>query len=411
MIDSSWIFTQIDKFASIGGSISGVNRPAFSKNDIEARSYLKQLISLIGLEYREDTFGNIFALYSYGQENSIIGTGSHIDTVPNAGKYDGVLGVVSSLAVIKTMKEKKIKTVHPVELIVFQAEESSRFGHSTMGSKIIAGRLEHFVQWEQSLDNEGITLVRAMKEAGYNFYDINQSVVEKDRYKYFLELHIDQSKSLKNANVPVGIVDNIAAPLRVRVTIFGESAHSGSTAMRDRKDALVIASELILAVRNISLAYDERQAVATVGKLNIYPSAINVVPGTAVMYIDIRGINSKTIEELFGIIRAESSKIALRYKASSEIELLSAERPCTLNNVVTDTIENTCVELKIPYIHTASGAGHDTMNMANITECGMIFVRNSSGVSHHKDETILKEDIEKGALVLYNTLLKLSQRV
>ena len=278
-----------------------------------------------------------------------------------------------------------------------------------MGSKIISGKLENFVQWEQSRDNDGISLVQAMKDTGYNFYDINKSVIEKDRYKYFLELHIDQSKTLMNANVPVAVVDGIAAPLRVRVTIFAEAAHSGSTAMRDRKDALVIASELILAIRNISLAYDERQAVATVGKIDIFPNAINVVPGTAVMYVDIRGIHAKTIEELFGLIRAESSKIALRYKASSEIELLSSEKPCALNNIVTDTIEQSCIDLNIPYIHTISGAGHDTMNMAELAECGMIFVRNVSGISHHKNESILNEDIEKGALVLHDALLKLSR--
>ena len=334
-MNTSWIFEQLDKISSIGGTIHGQNRLAFSENDMKAREFLKHLIDKIGLEYREDTFGNIFALYNNGSHNQIVATGSHIDTVPDGGRYDGTLGVISSLAAIKTIKEKKEKISHPLELIVFQAEESSRFGHSTMGSKIIAGKLENFVQWEQSKDNEGISLVQAMKDAGYNFYDINKSVVEKDRYKYFLELHIDQSKTLTNANVPVAVVDGIAAPLRVRVTIFGEAAHSGSTAMRDRKDALVIASELILAIRNISLAYDERQAIATVGKIDIYPNAMNVVPGTAVMYVDIRGIHVKTIEELFGLIRSESSKIALRYKASSEIELLSSEKPCALNNIVT----------------------------------------------------------------------------
>lgn len=408
-MNTSWIFEQLDIISSIGGTIHGQNRLAFSENDIKAREFLKHLIDQIGLEYREDTFGNIFALYNNGSCNQIVGTGSHIDTVPDGGKYDGTLGVITSLAAIKTIKEQKEKINHPIELISFQAEESSRFGHSTMGSKIVTGKLEHFVQWEQSKDNEGISLVEAMKNAGYNFYDINKSVMEKDRYKYFLELHIDQSKNLANANVPVAIVDGIAAPLRVKVTIFGEAAHSGSTAMRDRKDALVIASELILAIRNISLAYDERQAIATVGKIDIYPNAMNVVPGTAVMYVDIRGIHAKTIEELFGLIRAESSKIALRYKASSEVELLSSEKPCALDNIVTDSIELSCKELNIPYIHTISGAGHDTMNMAEIAECGMIFVRNVSGISHHKNENILNEDIEKGALVLHKTLLKLSQ--
>lgn len=408
-MNTSWIFEQLDIISSIGGTIHGQNRLAFSENDLKARAFLKHLIDQIGLEYREDTFGNIFALYNTGSNNKIVATGSHIDTVPDGGKYDGTLGVISSLAAIKTIKEQKEKINHPLELIVFQAEESSRFGHSTMGSKIMAGKLENFVQWEQSKDNDGISLVQAMKDAGYNFYDINRSVVEKDRYKYFLELHIDQSKTLTNANVPVAVVDGIAAPLRVRVTIFGEAAHSGSTAMRDRKDALVIASELILAIRNISLAYDERQAIATVGKIDIYPNAMNVVPGTAVMYVDIRGIHAKTIEELFGLIRSESSKIALRYKASSEIELLSSEKPCALNNIVTDTIEQSCKDLKIPYIHAISGAGHDTMNMAELAECGMIFVRNVSGISHHANETILDEDIEKGALVLHDALLKLAQ--
>lgn len=409
-MNTEWIFEQLDIISSIGESVEGgQNRLAFSENDMKAREFLKHLINQIGLEYREDTFGNIFALYNTGSENQIVATGSHIDTVPNGGRYDGTLGVITSLAAIKEIKENKENIRHPLELIVFQAEESSRFGHSTMGSKIISGKLENFVQWEQSRDNDGISLVQAMKDTGYNFYDINKSVIEKDRYKYFLELHIDQSKTLMNANVPVAVVDGIAAPLRVRVTIFGEAAHSGSTAMRDRKDALVIASELILAIRNISLAYDERQAVATVGKIDIFPNAINVVPGTAVMYVDIRGIHAKTIEELFGLIRAESSKIALRYKASSEIELLSSEKPCALNNIVTDTIEQSCIDLNIPYIHTISGAGHDTMNMAELAECGMIFVRNVSGISHHKNESILNEDIEKGALVLHDALLKLSR--
>ncbi len=200
-----------------------------------------------------------------------------------------------------------------------------------------------------------------------------------------------------------------SAPLRVKVIIHGEAAHSGSTAMRYRKDALVIASELVLAVRNLSLAYDERNAIATVSKLDISPSVINVVPGTVVMYIDIRGINSKTIDELFGLIRAESSKIALRYKASCEIELISSEKPCMLNNYVSDIIEKSCQELNMPYMHTISGAGHDAMNMAEITECGMIFVKNDSGVSHHQNEEILKEDIECGACLLYQTLKNLAK--
>lgn len=406
-MNTAWILEEIEKISEIGMTENGVTRLAFSKSDLEARAYLKGLIDKIGLEYREDNFGNMFAMYNKGFSGHVVGTGSHIDTVPNGGKYDGLLGTISSLAAIKTIKEENFPIAHPLELIVFQAEESSRFGYSTMGSKVMTGKLKNPEQWEKCTDNEGITLVDAMKEAGYNFYDIDKCVVEKDKYKAFVELHIDQSKTLAYEAKPVAVVDGIAAPLRAKAVINGEAAHSGSTAMRYRKDALVVASELVLAVRNFSLAYAEKNAIATVGKLDIFPSVMNVVPGTAVMYIDIRGISSKTMEELFGLIRAESSKIALRYKVTCEIEPISSEKPCMLNNYVSDIIENSCQELNMPYMHAVSGAGHDAMNMAEITDCGMIFVKNDSGVSHHKNEEISKEDIEKGALVLCQTLKNL----
>lgn len=407
-----WLLEKLDKISSISatnGVGSGITRLAFSKEDIEAREYLKNIISSLSLDYREDTFGNIFAIYKPNLSNKVVGTGSHIDTVPNGGKYDGVLGVLSSLAVIKEIKEKNISISYPIELIIFQAEESSRFGYATMGSKIMSGDLSNINHYAECTDNDGIKLVDAMKNAGYNFNNINKSVVEKNRYRAFVELHIDQGLTLKNANKPVAIVTGIAAPLRVKVIVYGEASHSGSTAMKYRKDALVIASELVLAIRNLSLAYDERNAIATVTKLDIFPAALNVVPGKAIMYLDIRGINSKTIDELFGLIRAESSKVALRYKVSSEIELISSEKPCVLNNYVSDIIEKSAQNLNIEYIHTISGAGHDTMNMATITESGMIFVRNDSGVSHHPAENVLKEDIIIGVSLLHETIKNLAK--
>lgn len=405
----NWIMEVLEKFSNIGGSVNGVTRLAFTKEDTEARNFLLSLLNEIDIPYKIDCFGNIFATYKGELGGKVVATGSHIDTVPGAGKYDGVLGVVSSLAVIKRLKEENVVLARPIELIVFQAEESSRFGHSTLGSKVIIGSISDFNQLEQATDNNGITLPLAMKEAGNDFYNIKNCVQDKDKYKAFIELHIDQSKNLMHQEKPVGVVFGIAAPLRVKVTIFGEAAHSGSTAMRDRKDALVIASELILAIKNISLAYDERNAIATVGKLNIYPGALNVVPGSAEMYVDIRGIQSSTIDEIFGLIRSESSKIALRYSATSEIELLNSEKPVQLNNFVTDIIEKSCKELGIDYAHTISGAGHDAMNMAQITDTGMIFVRNVSGKSHNMLEEIHQDDIEKGFEVLYSTIKHLGE--
>lgn len=410
MKNLSWIHEQIEIFGNIGKTEKGITRLAFSEADIMARDYLISLIKESGFEYRIDDFGNIFAVYGDNLSSKYVATGSHIDTVQNGGKYDGTLGVISGLAVMKEMKENNVKLSNPVELIVFQCEESSRFGHSTLGSKILTGRFENLEQWRESVDNDGITLVEAMKKSGYDFNNIHNCVLPKDRYKSFVELHIDQSKLLKEAGSPVGIVDGISAPLRVKVIIHGETGHSGSTAMRDRKDALVIASELVLAVKNFSLAYDERHAVATVGKLEILPGALNVIPGTAVMYVDIRGIDSATVEELFGLIRLETSKIALRYKANAEIELLSREKPAVLRETeTTRVIEQVCRDLKEQCRHVISYAGHDAMNMAEIADTGMIFVRNESCISHHINEEILQEDIDKGSIVLYNTIYNLAK--
>lgn len=410
MKNISWILEHIDKLGNIGRTGEGITRLAFSKEDMAGRDYVLSLIKDTGLSYRIDDFGNIFAVYGNNTENSYVATGSHIDTVQNGGKYDGCLGVLSSLGAIRQMKENKFTPNHPIELIIFQAEESSRFGHSTLGSKILTVRFDNKSQWENSVDNNGISLVEAMKECGYDFYKIDNCVLPKDKYKSFIELHIDQSKLLKNSGISTGIVDGISAPMRVKIVIQGQSGHSGSTAMRDRKDALVIASELVLAIKNISLAYDERHAVATVGKLDIFPGALNVIPGTAVMYVDIRGISSQTVDEIFGLIRIEASKTALRYKAESEIELLSREKPANLRESNTSqVIEQTSRQLNIPSTHVISYAGHDAMNMAEIADTGMIFVKNESGVSHHIDEEIMQEDIEQGAVLLYNTLCNLSK--
>lgn len=407
-MDISPVLEVLDNLALMGKGANGITRLAFSKSDMEARKYIVSLIKNIGLDYREDSFGNIFALFGNGNAPKVA-AGSHIDTVPDGGKYDGALGTVAALFAINEIKKSKIKLSHPLELIIFQAEESSRFGHATMGSKVVTGAADNFSEWEKAVDKDGITLPEAMRSAGFDFSEIGSCRRDKDEYKCFLELHIDQSKNLMRDEKAVGVVSGIYAPCRVKVTIRGETAHSGATAMRDRKDALVIASELVLAVRNISIAYGEKNAVATVSTMNVYPGAMNVIPGEAVMYIDMRGLQTKVIDEMFSIISSELSKIALRYKASGEIELLSHEKPVMLNNTARDTVEQSCRELNIDYGETVSGAGHDAMNMARITDSAMIFVRNESGISHHIAESAAKEDMEKACAVLHRSIINLAK--
>lgn len=409
----NFILEAIERIRSITGGnsyLEGVSRLAFSEEDIAARRVIMDLMRSVGLEPALDAFGNISALYApKGTENNPrVATGSHIDTVPNGGIYDGLLGVLTSLAAIKEIKESGEKLKNPLELLVFSCEESSRFGRATIGSKAFTGLID-IEALSKAKDLSGVMLTNAMESVGLDFTKSQACKRHSEDYQAFVELHIDQSSNLLDIGKPIGIVSAIAAPLRMRITLTGESAHSGATPIRQRKDALVIACELILAIRSFSLAYSSKQAIATVSSLKIHPGVLNVIAGEAVIYVDVRAVSSATMEELYAIISSEASKIALRYEATSMIEVIGREKPAHLDNFVTDTVEAICKESGVEYEKMVSMAGHDTMNLATLTDSALIFVRNKSGVSHQPKEDISREDIQQGYNLLHASLLRLAK--
>lgn len=408
-----YILESIERIRSISSGntyVDGVSRLAFSLEDEEARRVILKLISQAGLDANIDAFGNISALYApKGTENNPrVATGSHIDTVPNGGIFDGLLGVLTSLAAIKNIKASGEELTYPLELLIFSCEESSRFGRATIGSKAFTG-IADLEALKKAKDLSGITLSKAMESSGYSLERVQECARNAADYKAFVELHIDQSSHLLENEAQVGVVSAIAAPLRMCIKIVGESAHSGATPIRQRKDALVIACELILAIRSFSLAYSSKQAIATVSSLKILPGVLNVIAGEALLYVDIRAISSATMEELYAIISSEASKIALRYESTTMIEVIGREKPAHLDNFVTDTVENVCIDKGVKYEKMVSMAGHDTMNMATLTDSALIFVRNISGVSHQPKEDISPEDIEAGYNILHSALLRLSK--
>lgn len=407
-MNNMWIHNVIKNLSNIGKTENGgSNRLGFTPEDIRAREYFISLIKEAGLDYRIDGFGNIFARLEGTDKNlPAVATGSHIDTVPDGGHYDGVLGAVASLAAIKQIKEDEIKIKHTIELMVFQLEESSRFGHATMGSKVVAGK--DISAWANATDKNGVTLADALKEEKLDFNQLVKCKRSAKEFKAFIELHIDQSMDLELAGKPIGIVEAIAAPIRSKVTVNGEAAHSGGAKMKNRKDALVSAAELVLAVRSFALAYAEKKIVATVGNLKVYPGAMNVVPGKAELFIDLRGTDKDVMDEVYSLIRDESSKIAMRHGTPIEMELLSKELPVNMDRNLFSTIKNVCKDLEIPCEKVVSGAGHDAMNMAQLTPACMIFVRGKKGISHHPAEFVEQDDIEKGFKVLTETLIRLA---
>lgn len=407
-MNGTWINQVITTLSSIGKTESGGSgRLGFTPEDKKGREYFISLIKDAGLEPKTDGFGNISARLP-GQDPyaPAVATGSHIDTVPNGGHYDGALGSVSSLAAIMKLKSEGVKLKHPLELMIFQLEESSRFGHSTMGSKVVAGK--NISAWKNASDKDGLSVPQVLASQGLDFGSLDKCVRSPKEFKAFIEMHIDQSADLEIAGKPIGIVEAIAAPIRAKVTVTGEASHSGAAKMKNRKDALVAAADLILAVRGFAMAYAEKKIVATVGNINVFPGAMNVVPGKAVLLIDLRGTDEEVMDEVYSLIKAESSKIAMRHGTPIEIELLSKELPVAMDKSLFSTIKTVCRDLNVPCENVISGAGHDAMNMASLTPTCMIFVRGRKGISHQPGEFVRPEDIEKGFLVLTESLKRLA---
>lgn len=408
-MDKEWVASTLEHLARIGRTEqNGSNRLAYSKEDLEARAYFKDLMQKAGLTVREDAAGNIIGRLEGTDPHALaVGVGSHIDTVPNGGHFDGMVGCVGGLAAIMRL-QKRGKLRHPLELIVFQMEESSRFSMATFGSKVMVGKLGS-VTARGLKDKDGVYLPDAMSECGLDVERLEEAVRAKGELKCFLEMHIEQSPTLEHENLGIGIVTAIAAPIRSQITVTGKASHSGGTAMNNRKDALVAASEMVLAVRTVANRFARQQIVATVGNLVVHPGAMNVVPGEVVFWVDLRGTDRAVMDEAQAAIEHAIQGIAAAHGTPAKFKQLSADNPVKMTPDVTAILEQCARELKIPTMPIVSGAGHDTMNMAEITDVGMIFIRNKDGLSHHPEEYASIEDIMQALDVMTEAMYKMAQ--
>ena len=399
-------FNAISEFGALKGG--GLTRLAFSKEDLEARKFLINLIEKNGFKLKIDNVGNIYAIYDDGCEADAkpVCVGSHIDSVPNGGFYDGTLGVMAGLEALTAIKEAGIKLKRPLWLINFCCEESSRFKTATIGSKIISGKLG-LQRLHELKDEDGISLFEAMSAAGFKPQNLDEAILKENSLHAYLELHIEQGPVLERSAISVGVVSGIAAPIRFEITIQGKADHSGATPMNMRSDALLAASHIIIAANKF--AKNKKTAVATVGYAHAKPGVLNVVPGEARLGVDLRDIDKASLEELNLELRNFIKELSGELKFSYEIRELSSDEPVKLSEHAINLLEDEAKKLGIKTLTLPSGAGHDAMNLTKLaSSVGMLFIPCVDGISHNTKEAINFKDAVAATKILTNALIRLS---
>ena len=399
-------FNAISEFGALKGG--GLTRLAFSKEDLEARKFLINLIEKNGFKLKIDNVGNIFAIYDEGCEADAkpVCVGSHIDSVPNGGFYDGTLGVMAGLEALSSIKEAGIKLKRPLWLINFCCEESSRFKTATIGSKIISGKLSQ-QRLHELKDEDGISLFEAMSAAGFKPQNLDEAILKENSLHAYLELHIEQGPVLERSAISVGVVSGIAAPIRFEITIQGKADHSGATPMNMRSDALLAASHIIIAANKF--AKNKKTAVATVGYVHAKPGVLNVVPGETRLGVDLRDIDKKSLDELNLELRNFIKELSCELKFSYEIKELSSDEPVKLSEHAINLLEDEARKLGVKTLTLPSGAGHDAMNLTKLaSSVGMLFIPCVDGISHNVKEAINFKDAVAATKILANALIRLS---
>lgn len=408
-VEKEWFLSRLEALAQMSTTSDGVTRLAFTKQEQSAMNYIAREMEQLGLKVRRDAIGNLIGRME-GTESDLpaVAFGSHLDTVPQGGKYDGTIGVLAGLLVMKRLKKRLEPLSHPLELIVFAAEESSRFSQATLGSKAMAGLL-NLHALSHSVDKSGISFLHALSESGGRFHELETCKRDAKELKAFLELHIEQGRILENYQEKIGLVEAIAAPTRLKITVEGEAAHSGATPMHERHDALVSAAMIVLAVQEIAQEQAAYGTVGTVGLLEVQPGAMNVVPGKVEMWVDFRGIDHDSIIESIQDLKDVITTIAEGQQTAITIEVISSDKPVEMDRSLRDLMEQQCRKAGLPYRSMSSGAGHDAMNMARLTKSGLIFIPCKQGISHNPEESISEEDFFIGLNILTQTIEQLAK--
>ncbi|MCC0179803.1 Zn-dependent hydrolase [Waterburya agarophytonicola K14] len=402
LVNGDRLNKSIASLASIGRlPNSGVKRIAYSTEDLEARTLVQQWMKELEMEVKIDAAGNIIGKYpGKNPVASALATGSHIDTVPCGGNYDGAYGVLAGLEVVRVLQENQIRLERSIEVIVFTDEEGSM-----IGSKAISGRVVRDPQYYRRPD--GTDIQTCLKRVGGNWDKIPQARRNLEDIAAFVELHVEQGPVLESMGKQIGVIEGIVGQRRFNITVKGSANHAGTTPMQMRCDALVAASQVVLAVNQIGNT--PGQQVATVGKMSVLPNAANVVPGWVEMSLDIRDLSSLHLDSLLKQLRIHLEEIAVTTNTQIRFNPCLHNEPALAEPYIQKAIALSCENLSLSYTYLPSRASHDAQEMAQITDMGMIFVPSKMGVSHDANEYTSPEQCIQGANVLLQTLIKLGK--
>ena len=402
LINGDRLNQSITRLAQIGKLPNGgVKRIAYSPEDIEARNLIAEWMKELEMQVEIDAAGNIIGTY-IGKYPDLpaLATGSHIDTVPCGGHYDGAYGVLAGLEVVRVLQENNIQLNRSLQVIVFTDEEGSM-----IGSKAISGRVIKDPGYYRRPN--GTNIQSCLDKIGGNWDNIAQARLSSQDIAAFVELHVEQGPVLELMQKQIGVVEGIVGQRRFNITVRGKANHAGTTPMSMRCDALVAASQVVLAVNQIGNT--PGQQVATVGKMQVLPNAANVVPGWVEMSLDIRDLSSLHIDTLLNQLNIHLEEIAIATNTQIRLTRCLHNEPALAEDYIQKAIATSCEKLNLSYTYLPSRASHDAQEMAQITDMGMIFVPSQMGVSHDATEYTSPEQCNQGANVLLHTLLKLAQ--
>lgn len=383
-------------------------RRSFTAKYNQGREWLMNQMREIGLEVEMDAASNVIGRL-IGTDPSLpsIVIGSHTDTVPDGGRFDGIAGVLAGLEIARSLKEQSIQLKHTIEIVDFTAEEPSEYGLSTVGSRAWSGNLsEEMLSYTNS---DGQTLAEAISFAGGNPNEIEKCKKVKDKIALYLELHIEQGPVLLNKNANLGVVTGIVGIQRYKIFVDGLPNHAGTTPMDMRNDALTAASEMTLALERIAGGKYEHPVVGTVGVFNNFPNASNVVPGKVEYQVEIRSISEEVIDRVASQFLAEADAIAERRKVGLKIENVSRSKAIIVNDEIKQLLTNACRSITDHVIELPSGAGHDANQMSLLAPVGMIFIPCKDGRSHCPEEWAEKEDLYLGTKAMLNAVLEFAK--
>lgn len=408
-VDRGRLLSEIDALASFSDAETpAVTRIVFTPTDLEARAWMKARCEEAGLTVRQDTVGNIFARWNGSDPAaSVVGTGSHIDAIPNAGKYDGVVGVLGGVEAIRALRQSGFRPKHSIELVIFTSEEPTRFGIGCLGSRLLSGALPVDAA-KQLTDKDGATLEEVRHRAGFGG-ELDEVKLPSSYYKAFVELHIEQGPLLERQEIPLGIVTKIAAPASLRVLIEGSGGHAGGVLMPDRRDALCAAAELILAIENAACTSGAIDTVATVGICEVFPGAMNSIPSRVRLSVDVRDTNLQRRDIIVHAIETTCHSISAKRQVAIHSELLNADAPADCAPAIIEALSQSCRKYELNFIPMVSRAYHDSLFISRIAPVAMLFIPCHNGYSHRPDECASSEDIVRGTLVLAETLAALSK--